>query len=255
MGYDTGMSSPTVQQSLPWWKRWKQRKGLLGSLTSGGFSAIFWNLERIIGLAGAPEDISRWRQGFMGTLDMILEWSQNIAFMFLGGAIVLLVPFIAEKLGFWFSADHKLFWRIGFHRLRGAPRNIGWVTVRYGVGYKDTKNESRSQSRRVWKGKTTSLIFPNHDENFCFIEFPDTYKAVIHPTPGGDWQACPASSPGYRRYESSLPLDNIIWVTDVNSQVASVVIGTDDNGTGGWSAAWMDIKCAFEAIVKGRVTK
>lgn len=248
------MSPPTVQQSLPWWKRWKQRKGLLGSLTSGGFSAIFWNLERIIGLAGTPEDIGQWQQWGSPMIDVTLEWSQNIAWLCLGGALVFLGYFIVEKLDFWFSADHKLFWRIGFHRLKRASQQIGWVRIRYGVGYKDTKNESRSQWRRVWKGKTTPLIFPNHDENFCFIEFPDTYKAVIHPTPGGDWQACPASSPGYRRYESSLPLDNIIWVTDFNSQVASVVIGTDDQGTGGWSAAWMDIKRGSEAIVKGQST-
>ena len=233
------MSSPKVEQPFSWWKRWKQSQGIIG-LTSGSLWVFLWNLERIIGLAGAPEDISRWQQGVMRMMDLILAWAPSIGLVFLGGAIVSLSFFIAEKLDrFW---TRRL-----LYRFRKAVQQLGWVTVRYGIVQDGaTRKELWFDSRKVWKGKETRVFFPEsrrHGGSLCFIEFPESYEVAFLSNPWRHyWPEYNSPTPGYRRYASNLPLTN---------QTALFIVGTDDRGTGGWSAAWKELWYGGKARVSG----
>ena len=259
---------------MEWRKHFRGKKGIL-NFSYGALAFIvgnFWNIERYISLVDMPENLSRWQQIFMETKKMIPEWTNDLAPYVVGASLMYLSFFAfvkAEEVwtkikagrtwssirALW-SGEGDWFIRYGLRRFKRAAQEVGWVTVRYGVGYdeKGHKREERSMSCRVWKGKGRQFVFPepHFRGSFCFIEFPDVYKAAIL-SPNKAWDEKPSATPGYRRYESEAPI-GLPYKTSVNSQVALVTVGIDEQGTGGCGAAWMDIKRGLESIIRGRVT-
>ena len=252
------MPSPTVQQPLPWWKRLLER----GWQKVWTMVVIVSTVVTLLGLPLIfPEMLSyygSWLQeryqhvrGWFSALDPRLVYIPFGVVLGVGGMLFVRWT-IVEWQNKWKKTlweYNKLSWRMGFHRLRRAPRNIGWVTVRYGEVFKegDKRQEPWSRLRKVWKGSATHIIFPESQRrgggHLCFIEFPDCYH-VSFPSSQSFWYELNSPTPGYQRYESNLPL--------AGDQAVFITVGVDTQGTGGWSAVWTDIKRAFEAIAKGQ---
>ena len=258
-----GQQNAVPTERRRWWERCKQRKGTIGVLA--GITTLFWNLERIIGLADVPENIGQWWQGILAVIGEIPEWAYKLGEYSAVAGVTLLTLFVvlmAEdywnriKTGdFWTS--HRWFFWWGLRRLRNAARNLGWVKVRYGMVQGNViKHELWSRSRRMWKGKAEQIVFSSGvygSALSCFIEFPDTYHAIIISLSDCPWHGCyPASSPGYRRYESDIP-SSLRYTVATGSHVASITVGTDDRGAGGYGAAWGDIRRGFRAVLRGKV--
>lgn len=143
--------------------------------------------------------------------------------------------------------DRKVVRRAGLQQFKRAPRQIGRLTVRYGIVQDGaTAKERWFDSRRVGKGKEVRVLFPESERRggtLCFLEFPDSYEVTfLADSRRHYWSEYNSPTPGYRRYAANLPLSN---------QTALFIVGTDDQGTGGWSAAWKDLWYGSKAMLSG----
>ena len=169
------------------------------------------------------------------------------------GGLIFVVWVIVEWQDKWKKTLRGSRWsfiRWGLQRCWLAHRNLGWVTVRYGImGRGNQKNtELWSRPQKVWKGKATHLVFsehPRYEPPFgvrnCFIEFSDSYKAVFLTDMNKHWlQETVSPVRGQRRYEGSV---------SVEATTILIMVGTDDQGKGGWDGAWRDIRHGVQEIL------
>ena len=248
------MSSPTVQRRLSWWKRLLERWGRMVWAVIGigctvvtflALPLVFPELVSYYG--GQIQEADQQRREWLSTIDP--RWIHIPFGVVLGAGGLLFVLWVFVE---WQDKWKKALWdsfRQKLSQFKRARQQIGRVTVRYGMVQGDAeRKEFWPNSQKMWKGKEARLFFSKSLRpigSLCFIEFPEPYEVVFLSHSKTHWFECNSPTLGYRRYESNLPLDD---------HTAHFIVGTDDRGTGGWSAAWVDIKRGSEAIVEGQST-